>query len=234
MSAPERLALAIVNERGAGLGAMEPMLVAHGFRVESVSGTQLDAIDIEEPELVIALGASAGVYETVLHPFISPEIALLQDRIHHELPTIGICFGAQLIAAALGEAVYPGPTREVGFRDVVLTDAGRASALRHLDGAPMMQWHGDTFDLPSGATLLASSPEYAVEAYAVGDWLLGVQFHPELTADMAADWLDGDAEYAAGAGYTLAQLAEDRQAGRFERMRAATEAWLGDWLDARR
>lgn len=233
MGTTERRALAIVNERGAGLGALEPMLRAHGYAVQSVSGTQLDAVDIEEPDLVIALGASAGVYETVRHPFITPEIALLQDRLHHGLPTIGICFGAQLIAAALGESVYPGPSREVGFRDVQLTEAGRDSALRHIEAAPMMQWHGDTFDLPSGATLLASSPEYEVEAYAIGDWLLGVQFHPELTAEMAADWLEGDGEYAAEAGYTQATLAEDRSAGRFERMRCATEGWLADWLSDR-
>ncbi|NQX13123.1 gamma-glutamyl-gamma-aminobutyrate hydrolase family protein [Microbacteriaceae bacterium VKM Ac-2855] len=228
-----RRALAIVNERGAGLGALEAILVRHGFEVESVSGTHLDTVDIEEPDLVIALGASAGVYETVRHPFISPEIALLQDRIHHRLPTIGICFGAQLIAAALGEVVHPGPSREVGFRHVVLTEAGHGSALRHVADTPMMQWHGDTFDLPDGATLLASSPEYAVEAFAIGDWLLGVQFHPELTPEMTADWLAGDADYAAEAGYTAGQLAEDRLAGHFERMRAATESWLTEWITAR-
>lgn len=227
-----RRALAIVNERGAGLGALEPMLAAHGFAVESVAGNHLDAVDIEEPDLVIALGASAGVYETARHPFISPEIALLQDRLHARLPTIGVCFGAQLIAAALGERVHPGPTREVGFREIVLTDAGAASPLRHLAGTPMMQWHGDTFDLPRGATLLASSTAYPVEAFAIGDWLLGVQFHPELTPEMTADWLEGDAQYAADAGYVPAILDADIAAGRFTRMRAATERLLADWLAA--
>lgn len=119
-----RRVLAIVNERGAGLGALEPMLRDRGFAVDAVAGTDLDSVDILAPDLVVTLGSSAGVYETARHPFISPEIALLQDRLHHRRPTLGVCFGAQLIAAALGEQVRPGPTREVGFRGIVATEAG--------------------------------------------------------------------------------------------------------------
>jgi len=227
-----RRVLAIVNERGAGLGALEPMLRDRGFAVDAVAGTDLDSVDILAPDLVVTLGSSAGVYETARHPFISPEIALLQDRLHHRRPTLGVCFGAQLIAAALGEEVRPGPTREVGFRGIVATEAGLRSPLRHLADVPVMQWHSDTFDLPAGTTLLASSPAYAVEAFAIDEWLLGVQFHPELTGDLAARWLEGDADYAAGAGYGLEQLDDDVREGRFERMRAATEAALAEWVGA--
>jgi GMP synthase (glutamine-hydrolysing) len=174
------------------------------------------------------------VYETTRHPFISPEIALLQDRLHHRRPTLGVCFGAQLIAAALGEAVHPGAVREVGFRSTVLTEEGARSPLRHLEGVDVMQWHGDTFALPHGSVLLASSGDSAVDAFAIGDWLLGVQFHPELTGAMAAHWLEGDAEYAAEAGYDSAVLADDVAAGRFERMHAATRAALEEWLSGQR
>jgi GMP synthase (glutamine-hydrolysing) len=226
-------ALAIVNERGAGLGVLEPLLRERGYSVEERPGTDLDSIDIVDPDLVVTLGSSAGVYETVRHPFISPEIALLQDRLHHRRPTLGVCFGAQLIAAALGETVRPGPTREVGFRAIVPTEEGMRSPLRHFVDVPVMQWHGDTFDLPSGATLLASSRAYPVEAFAIGDWLLGVQFHPELTGTMAASWLEGDAEYAAGAGYDSAQLEDDVRARRFESMREATGLALDEWLGGR-
>ncbi|MCJ1696666.1 glutamine amidotransferase-related protein [Rathayibacter caricis] len=225
-----RSALAIVNERGAGLGVLEPILREHGWTVDAVAGTDLGSVDLDEPELVVTLGSSAGVYETARHPFISPEIALLQERLHHRRPTLGICFGAQLIAAALGREVRPGPTREVGFRRVDPTDAGMRSPLRHLAGVPVMQWHGDTFDLPAGTTLLASSDAYAVEAFGIDEWLLGVQFHPELSGAMAAGWLEGDAEYAAGAGYTAEQLRDDVQEGRFDRMREATELMLAEWL----
>lgn len=225
-----RRALAIVNERGAGLGVLDTILRTEGYDVEAVAGTDLGSVDLVEPDLVVTLGSSAGVYETVRHPFISPEIALLQDRLHHRRPTLGVCFGAQLIAAALGEEVRPGPTREVGFRTVRPTEEGLRSPLRHLDGVPVMQWHGDTFDLPAGATLLASSDAYEVEAFGIGGWLLGVQFHPELTGAMAARWLEGDAEYAAGAGYDRAQLDDDVREGRFTRMREATERLLAQWL----
>ncbi|PPF10864.1 glutamine amidotransferase [Rathayibacter sp. AY1F6] len=227
-----RRALAIVNERGAGLGALEPMLTERGFAVDAVAGTDLDAIDILAPDLVVTLGSSAGVYETSRHPFISPEIALLQDRMHHRRPTLGVCFGAQLIATALGESVHPGSAREVGFRPVVLTEEGAGSPLRHLAGVDVMQWHGDTFALPSGAALLASSPAGEVQAFAVEDWLLGVQFHPELTGTMAAQWLEGDGEWAGAAGYDAAVLAEDVAAERFERMHAVTRLALTEWLGA--
>jgi len=225
-----RRALAIVNERGAGLGVLDPILRAEGYAVEAVAGTDLGSVDLVEPDLVVTLGSSAGVYETVRHPFISPEIALLQDRLHVRRPTLGVCFGAQLIAAALGQEVYPGPTRQVGFRTILPTEEGLRSPLRHLAGVPVMQWHGDTFDLPAGTTLLASSEAYAVEAFAAGGWLLGVQFHPELTEAMAARWLEGDAEYAAGAGYDSARLEDDVRQERFTRMREATELVLTEWL----
>lgn len=223
-------ALAIVNERGAGLGVLDPVLRDLGYDVEAIAGTDLDSLDILDPDLVVTLGSSAGVYETTRHPFISPEIGLLQDRLHHRRPTLGVCFGAQLIAAALGATVGPGPTREVGFRTVDPTEEGLRSPLRHFSGVPVMQWHGDTFDLPVGTTLLASSAAYGVEAFAVDDWLLGVQFHPELTGEMAERWLEGDAEYAAAAGYGTEQLADDVSAGRFDRMREATELALGEWV----
>ncbi|SMH45019.1 GMP synthase (glutamine-hydrolysing) [Rathayibacter oskolensis] len=225
-------ALAIVNERGAGLGVLDPILRALGFDVEVVAGTDLGAVDIVDPDLVVTLGSSAGVYETVHHPFISPEIALLQDRLHLRRPTLGVCFGAQLLASALGERVYAGPTREVGFRTIRPTEEGMRSPLRHFADVEVMQWHGDTFALPGGATLLASSESYAVEAFAVGDWLLGVQFHPELTGAMASRWLEGDAEYAAEAGYRPETLEEDVREGRFARMRDATELALAEWVRA--
>ncbi|WKK70630.1 gamma-glutamyl-gamma-aminobutyrate hydrolase family protein [Rathayibacter oskolensis] len=225
-----RRALAIVNERGAGLGVLDPILRELGFEVEAVAGTDLGSVDIVDPDLVVTLGSSAGVYETVHHPFITPEIALLQDRLHLRLPTLGVCFGAQLIAAALGERVYAGPTREVGFRAIEPTEAGLRSPLRHFAGVPVMQWHGDTFDLPRGATLLATSDAYAVEAFGIDDWLLGVQFHPELTGAMAGRWLEGDADYAAEAGYRADTLDDDVQTGRFAAMREATGLALAEWL----
>ncbi|MBF4463278.1 MULTISPECIES: glutamine amidotransferase-related protein [unclassified Rathayibacter] len=227
-----RHALAIVNERGAGLGALEPILTGLGFDVESVAGTGLGQVDLVAPDLVVTLGSSAGVYETARHPFITPQIALLQERLDDKRPTLGICFGAQLVATALGDTVRPGPTREVGFSELALTEAGRLSPLRHFEGVPVMQWHGDRMGLPAGATLLASSAAYPVEVYAVGGWLLGLQFHPELSTTMAASWLEGDGEYAAGAGYDSARLVEDQRSGRFERMREATARMLEEWLGA--
>jgi GMP synthase (glutamine-hydrolysing) len=127
---------------------------------------RLDAPNPLSPPLVAVLGGPIGAYDEASYPSISPLLKLIETRIAAGLPTLGICLRAQLIVRALGARVYPAAQREIGWTRLTLTDAGRASALRHLDGGitSMLHWHGDTFDLPSGATLLASTPACAHDA----------------------------------------------------------------------
>jgi GMP synthase (glutamine-hydrolysing) len=104
-------------------------------------------------------------------------------------PVWGVCLGAQLLAAALGARVYPGPAAEVGLLEVELTDAAAAdpvfgTAPRRF---PTLQWHGDTFDLPEGATLLASSPAYENQAFSYAR-AYALQFHLEVSPELAAEW----------------------------------------------
>ena len=93
------------------------------------------------------------------------------------------------MAGALGERVYRGDTMQIGFRRVEPTEAGATSPIRHFDGVPVVEWHGDTFELPEQATLLASSSDYSNEAFAIGDFALAVQFHPEVTDEMHETWV---------------------------------------------
>ena len=144
-------------------------------------------------------------------------------------PTLGVCLGAQLIAGALGERVYRGDSVQIGFRRVEPTSAGAGSPIRHFDGVPVVEWHGDTFELPAEATLLASSSDYSNEAFAIGDHTLAVQFHPEVTDEMHERWVaDGYNE--------LDELAIDADALRAERerysaaMQAASRAAFSEWL----
>ena len=105
------------------------------------------------------LGGPIGAYEEALYPFLTDELRLIEACLHNNVPVMGICLGAQLLARALGARVYPGSAREIGIAPVTLTDPGRVSCLRHLEAAghQVLHWHGDTFDLPAGATRLAST-----------------------------------------------------------------------------
>src|SRR3546814_20533631 len=111
------------------------------------------------------MGGPMGVYEQDIHPWIPLQIEKLAARLEQDLPTLGVCLGSQMIAAALGAPVYPGGRMELGFAPVMLHGAGAGSPLRHLDGLPVLHWHSDTFDMPSGVELLAPPESYAHQTF---------------------------------------------------------------------
>ncbi|MBL4712282.1 MAG: gamma-glutamyl-gamma-aminobutyrate hydrolase family protein, partial [Gammaproteobacteria bacterium] len=117
---------------------------------------QMDALS---DDLLVILGGPISVNDDALFPFIETEIKLLRQRIAADKPTLGICLGAQLIAKAMGAHVYPADEKELGWFDLTLSEAGKQSALRYLNAqhCSMLHWHGETFDLPDDAVLLASS-----------------------------------------------------------------------------
>jgi len=190
------------------------------------AGGVLDAAD-----LLIVMGGPMGVYETNTYPWIEPEVAAIGRRIAAGLPTLGICLGSQMIAAALGARVYPGPAREVGFAPLHLTAAGQASPLAALAGTEVLHWHGDTFTLPEGAVRLASTEGYCNQAFAVGPRVLALQFHAEMGEDPRFDiWLEEGRDYIASAALTPERLVEDH--GRLGPLAvAAGRRMIGDWLD---
>ena len=231
VSATAPVALVLRHERMAHLGNLEPVLAEHGYDVRYVEIAEGESVPgALEPHLVIVLGASSGVYETEANPYILDELDFLRERLAAQRPTLGICFGSQIMAAALGGTVHPGDSVQVGFRDITPTVAGSASPVRHFDGVPVLQWHGDTFTLPAEVTLLAGSSDYANEAFGIGNWALAVQWHPEVTADMHEEWLAADEAYATGSGVTPAALRSDRAANS-EAMQVASRAFLAEWLD---
>jgi GMP synthase (glutamine-hydrolysing) len=202
-----------------------------GYRFEriNVSDPGFAALDWLDPELVVVMGGPMGVYEREAFPWIDGEVAGIAARIAAGRATLGVCLGSQMIAAALGARVFPGPVKEVGFAPVTLTEAGDASPLRHLAQVPLLHWHGDTFDLPAAAELLAGTSAYCNQAFRLGDALLALQFHPEMGEDPRfAEWLE-DADYIAAAGTTPAALAADH-----DRLGpaavAAGRAMLAEWL----
>lgn len=188
-----------------------------------------DALDFLSPDLLILMGGPMGVYEGDRHPWIARELDQLSARIKADRPTLGVCLGSQMIAAAMGARVYPGPVREVGFAPVTLTDAGRASPLAAVGDTPILHWHGDTFDLPEGAQLLASTVHYANQAFAKGRNILALQCHPEMDGSGLEDWLVRADKYLASAGTDAPSIRADAArlgpaAGR--KGAAVMEKWL--------
>ncbi len=213
-----------------------------GYRAPiEAAGYQLDRLDVCDPafadadflspDLVILMGGPMGVYEGFRHSWIPHEIERVAERLEHGLPTLGVCFGAQLIAAALGADVYAGPAKEIGFAPLTLTEAGRASALAHLDEVPVLHWHGDTFDLPRGTELLASTDRYHHQGFRRGDHLLALQFHAEMGVDPRLDeWIGESADSLESQGIA-GDVLRDHYRSHGPGAVAAGQRMIADWID---
>lgn len=214
-----RSAVAVRHIGFEDLGLLGPILDEAGFRVTYCDAPVADLSDlaIAAADLLIVLGGPIGVYEAVAYPFLTAEINLLERRLRDDQPTLGICLGGQLMAAALGARVFAGSVKEIGWGDVALTAEGRASCLAPLgaDGTKVLHWHGDTFDLPDGARRLASSAAYENQAFAHGRRALALQFHVEADPCGLEHWYVGHTVELAAAGIAVPAL------------RAATHALAG-------
>jgi GMP synthase (glutamine-hydrolysing) len=228
-----RTTLAVRHVAFEDLGSLAPLLAERGHAVEYLEAPldDLGAVDPLAADLWVVLGGPIGVYETAAYPFLERELALLRRRLAARRPTLGICLGGQLMASALGARVYPSGVKEIGWAPVDLTAAGHASCLRHLAGTDVLHWHGDTFDLPAEAELLASTPACRHQAFRLGDFALALQFHGEAVASALESWFVGHAcEIAATPGLDVAALraATTRCA---DKLRDSGRAAFGEWLD---
>jgi GMP synthase (glutamine-hydrolysing) len=187
------------------------------------------SIDLVEPDLLIMMGGPMGVYEQALYPWIPCQLRRLARRLDADRPTLGVCFGSQMMAAALGAPVFSGPVKEVGFAPIALTAAGEGSPLRHVADVPVLHWHGDTFDLPDGAERLAGTPSYANQAFRQGPRQLALQFHAEMGEDPRIEaWL-ADEPYIASAGTNVAAIRADHDRKGSSAV-AAGRAMIAEWL----
>ncbi|MHB1390914.1 MAG: type 1 glutamine amidotransferase [Thermoleophilia bacterium] len=169
---------------------------------------------------IIVLGGPMAVYETDAYGYLKSELELLKLAVAADFPLLGVCLGAQMIAAAAGGRVYAGPRREIGWSEVELTEAGRDDALfRGLPHTiPVFQLHGDTFELPAGAMRLAGNDVYANQAFRVGERIYGLQFHVEVSEDLVRGWTGEYCDYMTGAGIQPGAILDDLH-GRSERLR---------------
>lgn len=226
-----RSALVIRHVHFEDLGSFDDVLTQTGYdiRYTNVGDGDFCESDPLVPDLLVILGGPIGTYETV-YPFLDRERKFIRTRLDANLPTLGICLGAQLIAAALGEKVFATGLKEIGFSELMLTQEGRDGPLAHLDGIAVLHWHGDTYSLPREAKNLASSGLVEQQAFAVGPNVLGLQFHPEVETDERFErWLVGHAAELGSAGIDILALRRDAET-HGPRLRQAACSMLGAWL----
>ena len=205
------------------------------YRYIEAAHEDLKNIDPLEPDLFFVMGGTCGAYDTDHFPFLADEINMLEKRIAAGKPTLGVCLGSQLMARALGANVYTGGSgQEIGWYPVSINEAGKDTTVRHLDQAltNMFHWHGDTFDLPQGATLLGSSEKYPHQIYSYGKNALGLQCHPEVTHKMLKEWFINAVADLTGDN-PVVPLAEIRSGTEkhIEVMNGQTKKFLNEWLD---
>ena len=212
----------VLHERDAGL-----------HRVELDEGEALP--DWREFDAIVAMGGPMSATDDAELPWLTAEKKLIGEAVRAGVPFWGVCLGVQLLAASLGARVYPGPEPEVGLLPVTLTSEARDDPVFSAapDDLVTLQWHGDTFDLPSGAVRLAGSPAYPNQAFRV-ERAYGVQFHLEVSGDMARAWAEvpeyvSSLERTLGSSGAPAFLASiEERAGE---MRAVGRVLFERWLD---
>lgn len=224
-------ALLIRHFEAGGPGVLEPVLREHGYEPTMIDATaaSVSAAATELWDLVVVLGSEHSVYDD--HDYIAPEVHLVAARLERDEPVLGICFGAQIMAAALGGEVHRGAAGiEIGFSRLEVSEAGRRTPLRHVDGVPMGEWHGDTFALPPSVPSLARTGRYGNQAFSIGSTAFAVQFHPELTLAMLDRWIDDGPDDLASEHLDPSALRVEAEE-RLPVSAAAARLMFGEYLD---
>jgi GMP synthase (glutamine-hydrolysing) len=179
-----------------GLGLIEPELRLRGIQIVNADLYQEGATvpDTREAAGLIFMGGPMSANDAL--PYLEQEIRIMREAVRRRQPMLGVCLGAQLLAKALGAEVRRNPLPEVGWFEVQLTDVGASDPLLSAMNRTeiVLQWHGDTFDLPQGAVWLARSERCPNQAFRISPNIYGFQFHLEVTPEMIAEWCAQDAQ----------------------------------------
>ncbi len=197
------------------LGILGEILPLRGYQVEYIDMPGLSPdnwFGIDDADLIVILGGPMSVNDPADYPWIEKELSLIRRRLANRRPTLGICLGAQFMAKALGARVYPGQKRQIGWGTLEVTDAGAAAGFSSFSSegkARVLHWHGETFDLPSGAVRLAGDPICPNQAFALDNWGLALQFHLEAAYPALEHWFAGHcAELAQSPKVSISELRE--------------------------
>ena len=181
--------LSIQNISFETLGSLGELIRSDGYQVENIEA-QKEAVpnNVEQYAAIIILGGPMAVYDNV--EYLKREQELIRGALKLEIPVLGICLGSQLIAQAIGGNVYKGGKKEIGWSNVILNHAGYNGLFKGINtkSFQVFQWHGDTYDLPPKAIIMASSILYP-QAFRFGS-AVGVQFHMEVNGEMIQRWAE--------------------------------------------
>lgn len=216
-------------------GILGSVLMERGITLfyVDVATADLSQLDNTKIDLLLILGGPISVNDEALFPFLSTELALIQQRLELGLPTLGLCLGAQLIAKALGAEVYPGGQTEIGWYPLRLSSSAQHTPVKHLSSAmtTMFHWHGETFDLPEEASLLASSDGYENQIFSWGDNALALQCHPEVYADSLEHWFVGHICELSKADISVTALREE-STNYGPQLEQQARLFFTDWLES--
>ncbi len=226
----------IQNNPHEGPGLLAEIAEARGWEIDLIQawdGAPVPRQPAAAASLVVILGGQQAVYERENFPYLEDEIKLAARCMEMRLPLVGICLGAQLIAAALGAPVTAGCQREIGWLPVQFQNHAE---LRPIVGelpteVGTFHFHGDLIQLPAGATRLASTQLTTCQAFIYRHSTMAFQYHPEVDAELAAVMLQQNRAYVTEAGVSIdEQLAASRQHVSTNRRLHGT--MIGHWLDS--
>jgi len=195
--------LILKNINTEGPGTIEDFLKEQRISYKIVELSDEAIPDERGFDALVMMGGPMSVNEAHIYPYISKEEKLVRDFAGKGKKILGVCLGAQVMAKALGSKVYRGTTPEIGWYDIELTEEGiKDSMMNKLPIHPkagdfwkkfkVFHWHGETFDIPSGAVKLAKSDLYPNQAFRYGDSAYAFQFHIEVRKEMVYDWLKNE------------------------------------------
>lgn len=171
-----------------GLGSIEPWLMLAGYEITKTRFFETPELPvINEIDLLIVMGGPMSVNDENMFPWLTDEQRFIRDTIDNGKPVLGICLGAQLIASAMGANIFPNTFKEIGWFPIQGVSSIDNSIFSFPPSIEVFHWHGDTFDLPSGATLLARSEGCENQAFQLGKSVIGLQFHLETTPESAME-----------------------------------------------
>jgi len=203
------------------LGTIVSLLRERRHRIRHINFVRQphQKLSVENYDALIILGGPMDVHQTEQYPFLLQEVELIKQAIDADIPVLGICLGAQLIAKALGAEVYPAQQKEIGWYPLSKISEQRDPVLEQFGSIEnLFQWHRYTFDLPNNSEHLLSSSICPNQAFRFGEKVYGFQFHLEVSEHLIERWLSS--------AESLSYLSHKGQQSKIKKIRADTEEYI--------